>query len=165
MVSWSVLETRISRGLKVKAEIFFIFGFDSIGNSVLIRKLEFKICSKRISKNVEPDLDNSNSDDNNGTQLIAPSYFLLEMLTSMTLYVEAASQNTCWSVSTTHYLPTNENPFKKHAIALKPLVNVSIYYKLIKDVREHWRSFSEFTGIKKEMHLIWNESREGMGQD
>ena len=84
-----------SRSLKDKAEIFFIFDFDGIGNNVLIWKQEFKLFSERISKEVELDLEESNSDDDNGTELTAPSYFLLEISTSMTLYAEAASRNTC----------------------------------------------------------------------
>jgi hypothetical protein len=67
--------------------------------------------------------------------------------------------------STTYYLPSDRKPFKKAAIASKPLVNVFVLYNSVKDVREEWRSFSEFTGIRKEMHLIWDESREGRTQD
>jgi hypothetical protein len=33
----------------------------------------------------------------NSKELITPSYLVLEMSTSMALYVEVASQNTCWS--------------------------------------------------------------------
>jgi hypothetical protein len=83
-----------SRILKEKAEIFFVFGFDGVGQSVLIRKPKFKLFSERISKNVEPDSEDSNSNDDNGTELVCPSYFLLEMSTLMTLYAEAASRNT-----------------------------------------------------------------------
>jgi hypothetical protein len=114
------------RSLTEKAEIFFVFGFDGSGQSVLIKKPEFKLLSERISKNVEPDSEDSDSDDDNGTELVCPSYFLLEMSTSMTLYAEAASRNTCWSASTTHYLPNDGKPFKKVVIASKPLVNVSV---------------------------------------
>jgi hypothetical protein len=153
------------RSLTKKAEIFFVFGFDGSGQSVLIKKLEFKLLSERISKNVEPDSEDSNSDDDNGTELVCPSYFLLEMSTSMTLYSEVASRNTYWSASTTHYLPSDGKPFKKAAIASKPLVNVSVLYNSVKDVREEWRSFSQFTGIRKEMHPVWDESREGRTQD
>jgi hypothetical protein len=153
------------RSLTEKAEIFFVFGFDGSGQSVLIKKPEFKLLSERISKNVEPDSEDSDSDDDNGTELVCPSYFLLEMSTSMTLYAEAASRNTCWSASTTHYLPSDGKPFKKAAIASKPLVNVSVLYNSVKDVREEWRSFSQFTGIRKEMHPVWDESREGRTQD
>jgi hypothetical protein len=130
------------RSLIEKAEIFFVFGFDGSGQSVLIKKPEFKLLSEWISKNVEPDSEDSNSDDDNGTELVCPSYFLLEMSTSMTLYAEAASRNTYWSASTTHYLPNDGKPFKKAAIASKPLVNVSVLYNSVKDVREEWRSFS-----------------------
>jgi hypothetical protein len=83
------------RSLTEKAEIFFVFGFNSSGQSVLIKKPEFKLLSERISKNVEPDSEDSDSDDDNGTELVCPSYFLLKMSTSMTLYAEAASRNTC----------------------------------------------------------------------
>jgi hypothetical protein len=83
--------TAFSRSLKEKAEIFFVFGFDGTGNSVLIWKPEFKLFSDWISKNVELDSEDSDSDDNNGAELIAPSYFLLEMSTLMTLYAKAAS--------------------------------------------------------------------------
>jgi hypothetical protein len=154
-----------SRSLKEKAEIFFVFGFDGAGQNVLIWKPEFKLFSERISKNVEPDSEGSDSDDDNGTELVCPSYFLLEMSTSMTLYAEAASRNTCWSANTTYYLPSDGKPFKKAAIASKPLVNVSILYNSMKDVREEWRSFSEFTGIRKEMYPVWDESQEGRTQD
>jgi hypothetical protein len=64
-------------------------------------------------------------------------------------------------VSTIHYLPSDGKLFKKAAIASKPLVNVSILYNSMKDVREEWRSFSEFMGIRKEMHPVWDKSREG----
>jgi hypothetical protein len=47
--------------------------------------------SEKISKNVEVDSDDYDSDDKNSKQPIAPSYLLLEMLTLMTLYVKAAS--------------------------------------------------------------------------
>jgi hypothetical protein len=148
------------RSLTEKAEIFFVFGFDGSGQSVLIKKPEFKLLSERISKNVEPDLEDSDSDDNNGTELVCPSYFLLEISTSMMLYTEAASRNTCWSASTMHYLPSDGKPFKKAAIASKPLVNVSVLYNSVKDVREEWRSFSQFTGIQKEIQPVWDKSRE-----
>jgi hypothetical protein len=55
------------RSLTEKAEIFFVFGFDGSGHSVLIKKPEFKLLSEWISKNVEPDSDDSDSDDDNGT--------------------------------------------------------------------------------------------------
>ena len=125
-----------SRSLKEKVEIFFVFGFDGVGNNVLIQKQEFKLFSDRILKNVELDSEESDSDDDNGTKLIAQSYFLLEMSTSMTLYIEAASRNTCWSATTIYYLPSDGKPFKKAAIASKPLVNVSIMYNSVKDIRE-----------------------------
>jgi hypothetical protein len=153
------------RSLTEKAEIFFVFGFDGSGQSVLIKKPKFKLLSERISKNVEPDSENSDSDDDNSIELVCPSYFLLEMSTSMMLYAKAASRNTCWSASTTHYLPSDGKPFKKAAIASKPLVNVSILYNSVKDVKEECRSFSQFTGIRKEMHPVWDESREGRTQD
>jgi hypothetical protein len=124
------------RSLTEKVEIFFVFGFDGSGHSVLIKKPEFKLLSERISKNVEPDSQDSDSDDDNGTELVCPCYFLLEMSTSMTLYAEAASRNTCWSASTMHYLPSDGKPFKKAAIASKPLMNVSILYNSVKDVKE-----------------------------
>jgi hypothetical protein len=104
------------RSLTEKAEIFFVYGFDGSGHNVLIKKPEFKLLSERISKNVELDSDDSDSDDDNGTKLVCPCYFLLEMSTLMTLYAEAASRNTCWSASTTHYLPSDGKPFKKAAI-------------------------------------------------
>ena len=150
--------TTFSRSLKEKAEIFFVFGFDSAGNSVLIWKQEFKKLSERISKDVELDFEESDSNDDSKTKLMAPSYFLLEMSTSMTLYAEANSKNTCWSVTTIHYHPSDGKPFKKVAHASKPLVNVSILYNSMKDSREEWRAFSEFTGIRKEMHPMWDES-------
>jgi hypothetical protein len=53
------------RSLTEKAEIFFVFGFDGSGHSVLIKKLEFKLLSERISKNVEPDSGDSDSNDDN----------------------------------------------------------------------------------------------------
>jgi hypothetical protein len=37
--------------------------------------------------------------------------------------------------------------------------------RLVKDVREEWKLFSEFTGIRKEIHPVWDESREGRTQD
>jgi hypothetical protein len=128
---------------------------------VHIRKPEFKLFNERISKNVEPNSNDSDSDDDSGTELVCPCYFLLEMSTSMMLYAEAASRNTCWLESTTHYLSNDGKQFKKAAIASEPLVNVSVMYNSVKNVREEWRSFSEFTGIRKEMHPVWEESREG----
>jgi hypothetical protein len=103
---------------------------------------------------VKPNSEDFDSDDDIGTQLIAPSYFLPEMSTSMTLYAEAASRNTCWSASTTHYLPSGGKLFKKVVIASKPLVNVSVLYNSVKDIREECMSFSEFTGIQKEIHHV-----------
>ena len=125
-----------SRSLKEKAEIFFVFSFNGAGSSVLIRKQEFKLFSNRILKNVKLDSKESDSNDNNGEGLIVPSYFFLEMSTLMALYAKATSRNICWSATTMHYLLSDEKPFKKAAIALKPLVNVSILYNLIMEVRE-----------------------------
>jgi hypothetical protein len=63
-----------SKGLKGKPKIFFIFGFDGIGNSVLIRKQELKMFSNRILKTDVVEEDKSDKEDENPTQFITPSY-------------------------------------------------------------------------------------------
>jgi hypothetical protein len=121
-----------SKGLKGKPEIF-VFGFDGAGTSILIRK-ELKMFSNRISKTNVAEEDESDEEDENSIHLITPSYLLLKMSTSMTLYAKATSQKTCWSSSTNHYLPSDGESIKKHAIASKSLVNVSVLHNLVKDV-------------------------------
>ena len=81
----------LSRSLKEKVEIFFVFGFDSAGQSMHIWKAKFKLFSERIFKNVELGLEDFDLDDDNGIELVCPNYFLLEVSTSMMLYTEVAS--------------------------------------------------------------------------
>ena len=91
------IPTPFWRGMKEKVEIFFVFGFDGAGNSVHIRKLEFKSLSERITKDEDPDFEEADDDDDDdgGPKLLAPNYFLLDMKTAMTLYQQANAQNTC----------------------------------------------------------------------
>lgn len=153
-------------GMKEKVEIFFVFGFDSTGNSVYVRKQEFKSLSERISKDEDPDFGGANDDDDEGgPKLQAPSYLLLDFQSALLLYAQANAQKSWYESSSTYYLPSDGKPFKKAAVASKPLVSVSVLYNRPRHARDEWRTFSEFTGIRSALQTVWEEDREGSSQD
>jgi hypothetical protein len=44
-------------------------------------------------------------------------------------------------------------------------MNESLLYNLVKVVGEEWRSFSEFTGNRRELHPMWDQKCESKSQD
>ena len=67
-------------------------------------------------------------------------------------------QSRVWSVHQTLYLLSTERSFKKSVVDSRPVIHLTVYYPSAVDKREKFQTFSEFSGIKKELDPVWDES-------
>ena len=56
------------------------------------------------------------------------------------------------------YLPSTERNFRKSMMDPRPVVHLTVYCPSAIDQREEFQTFLEFSGIKKELNLVWDES-------
>ena len=63
------------------------------------------------------------------------------------------------------YLPSTEQSFRKSVMDPRPVVHLIYYYPTVVDQQEEFHTFSEFSGIKKELDPCWNESLKAPSKD
>ena len=63
------------------------------------------------------------------------------------------------------YLPSTERCFRKSVMDPRPIVHLIHYYPTAVDQREEFHTFSEFSGIKKELDPCWDESVKAPSED
>ena len=63
------------------------------------------------------------------------------------------------------YLPSTKRSFRKSVMDPRPVVHLIHYYPIAVDQREEFHTFSEFSGIKKELDPCWDESLKAPSED
>ena len=77
----------------------------------------------------------------------------------------ANSQTRVWSAHRTLYLPSAERNFRKSMMDPRPVVHLTVCYPSAVDQREEFQTFSEFSGIKKELEPVWDEALKSPSED
>ena len=77
----------------------------------------------------------------------------------------ANSQIRVWSPHRTMYLPSTERCFRKSVMDPRHVVHLIHCYPTAVDQREEFHTFSEFSGIKKELDSCWDESVKAPSED
>ena len=98
--------------------------------------------------------------------LLAPTIFVCDSAGTVNVQAFAAnSQSRVWSAHRTLYLPSAERNFRKSTMDPRPVVHLTICYPSAVDQREEFQTFSEFSGIKKELEPVWNEALKPPSED
>ena len=63
------------------------------------------------------------------------------------------------------YLPSTKRSFRKSVMDPRPVVHLIHCYPTAVDQREEFHTFSEFSGIKKELDPCWDESLKAPSED
>ena len=140
-----------------KLEILVVFSYDTQGESLYVRPSDVVSLNARILK--EDDSQNENVFNQPRRVLLAPAIFICDNVGSVNVQRFAAnSQTRVWSAHRTMYLPSTERSFRKSVMDPRPIVYLIHYYPTAVDQWEEFHTFSEFSGIKKELDPCWDES-------
>ena len=140
-----------------KLEVVVIFSYDTHGESLYVRPADVVSVNVRILR----------EDDNQGEDtyspprrvLKAPVIFICDSAGSVNVQAFAVnSQTRVWSAHRTMYLPSTERCFQKLVMDPCPIVHLIHCYPTAVDQQEEFHTFSEFSGIKKELDPCWDES-------
>ena len=147
-----------------KPEIVVVFSYDTQRESLYVRPSDVVSLNARILRE-----DNS-QDENVFNQprrvLLAPAIFICDSAGSMNVQGFAEnSQTRVWSAHRTMYLPSTERSFRKSVMDPRPVVHLIHCYPTAEDQREEFHTFSEFSGIKKELDPCWDESLKAPSED
>ena len=147
-----------------KPEIVVIFYYDTQGESLYVRPMDVVSLNARILK----EDDNQDEDVFNQPRrvLLAPAIFICDSAGFVNVQVFAAnSQTWVWSAHRTMYLPSTERSFRKSVMDPRPVIHLIHCYPTAMDQREEFQTFSEFSGIKKELDPCWDESLKAPSKD
>ena len=98
--------------------------------------------------------------------LLAPTVFVCDSAGTVNVQAFAAnSQTRVWSAHRTLYLPSAERNFRKSVMDPRPVVHLMVYYPSTVDQQEEFQTFSEFSGIKKELEPVWDEALKPPSED
>ena len=147
-----------------KPEIVVVFSYDTQGKSLYVWPSDVVSLDARILRE-----DNSQDEDvfnQLRKVLLAPAIFICDSAGSINIQAFAAnSQTRVWSAHHTMYLPSTERSFKKLVMDPRPVVHFIHYYPTAVDQREEFHTFSEFSGIKKELDPCSDESLKAPSKD
>ena len=135
-----------------KPKIVVIFSYDTQGESLYVRPLDVVSLKARIMReddNQEEDIFNLPK-----RVLLAPIIFICNSDGSVNVQAFAAnSQTWVWSTYRTMYLLSTKRSFRKSVMDPRPVVHLILCYPTAVDQREEFHTFSEFSGIKKELDI------------
>ena len=147
-----------------KPKVVVIFSYDTSGESLYVQShdvLSVNACILREEDNQEGDTYNPTR-----RVLLAPVIFIYDSAGSVNVQAFAASSQTrIWSAHCTIYLPSTERSFRKLVMDPRPVVHLIHCYPTAVDRREEFHTFSEFSGIKKELDPCWDESLKASSED
>ena len=147
-----------------KPEIVVVFSYNTQGKSLYVRPSDVVSLNARIPR--EDDSQDEDVFNQPRRVLLAPAIFICNSAGSMNVQAFAAnSQTRVWSAHHTMYLPSTERSFKKLVMDPRPVVHLIHYYPIAMDQREEFHTFSEFSGIKKELDPCWDESLKAPSED
>ena len=147
-----------------KPEVVVIFSYDTHGESLYVRPADVVSVNVRILR----------EDDDRGEDAYSPPRRVLKALvlficdSAGSVNVQAFavnSQTRVWSAQLTTYLPSTERCFRKSVMDPRPVVHLIHCYPTAVDQREEFHTFSEFSGIKKELDPCWDESVKAPSED
>ena len=147
-----------------KPEVVVIFSYDTHGESLYVRPADVVSVNARILR----------EDDDQGEDaysplrrvLKAPVLFICDSAGSVNVQAFAAnSQTRVWSAHRMTYLPSTERCFRKSVMDPCPVIHLIHCYPTAVDQREEFHTFSEFSGIKKELDPCWDESVKAPSED
>ena len=91
--------------------------------------------------------------------MLAPTVFICDNAGTMNVQAFAAnSQSRVWSAHRTLYLPSTGRNFRKSMMDPRPIVHLTVCHPSAIDQREEFQTFLEFSGIKKELDPVSDES-------
>ena len=98
--------------------------------------------------------------------LLAPTVFVCDSVGAVNVQAFVAnSQSRVWLAHKTLYLPSMERNFRKSVMDPRPVIYLTVCYPSEVDQREEFLTFSKFSGIKKELDPVWDESLKPPSED
>ena len=147
-----------------KPEIVVVFSYDTQGESLYVWPSDVVSLNARILR--EDDSQDEDVFNQPRRVLLAPAIFICDSAGSVNVQGFAAnSQTRVWSAHRTMYLPSTERSFRKSVMDPRPVVHLIHCYPTVVDQREEFHTFSEFSGIKKELDPCWDESLKAPSKD
>lgn len=149
-------------------ELFFIFAYDTTGESCLITKKQIATISERMKQNVDVDDEDEDFDDDmpgHEVKVVVPHFWICDQDTRNLVATHSNLKQVPFSQHSLSYLPTGKGGFRNGPLDSRPLVTVSIIMNRVSDMREKWKEFSKFTGIKKPLDPVWDDKARGVGED
>ena len=147
-----------------KLEVVVIFSYNIQGESLYVQLRAVFVVNARILWKEE----NRDEDayDPPRRVLLAPAVFVCDSAGNVNVQAFAAnSQSWVWSAHRNLYLPNTERNFRKSMMDPRPVVHLTVCYPSAIDQQEEFQTFSEFSGIKKELDPVWDESLKPPSED
>ena len=140
-----------------KPEVVVIFSYDTHGESLYVRPADVVCVNVHILR--EDDDQGEDTYSPPRRVLKAPVIFICDSAGRMNVQASAANlQTRVWLAHQTMYLPSTERCFQKSVMDPHPVVHLIHCYPTAVDQREEFDTFSEFSGMKKELDPCWDES-------
>ena len=133
-----------------KPKVVVIFLYDTHGESLYVRPADVISVNARILREEE----DQEEDTYNPPRRVLKALviFICDSARSVNVQAFAAnSQTRVWSAHRTMYLLSTERSFRKSVMDPRPVVHLIHCYPTVVDQREEFQTFSEFSGIKKEL--------------
>ena len=147
-----------------KPEVVVIFSYDTHGDSLYVWLADVVSVNVQILR--EDDDQGEDAYSPPRRVLKAPVFFICDSAGSVNVQAFAMnSQTRVWSAHRTTYLPSTERCFRKSVMDPRPVVHLIHCYPTAVDQREEFHTFSEFSGIKKELNPCWDESVKAPSKD
>ena len=136
-----------------KPEVVVIFSYDTHGESLYVRLGDVSAVNARILR--EEENQDEDAYDPPRRVLLASTVFVYDSsgIVNVQAFV-ANSQSRVWSAHRTLYLPSAECNFRKSVMDPCPVVHLTVFDPSVVDQREEFQTFSEFSGIKKELEPV-----------
>ena len=148
----------------LKPDVVVIFSYDTHGESLYVRPADVVSVNARILR--EDDDQGEDAYSPSRRVLKAPVLFICDSAGSVNVQAFAAnSQTRVWFAYRTTYLPSTERCFRKSVMDPRPVVHLIYCYPTAVDHQEEFHTFSEFSGIKKELDPCWDESVKAPSED
>ena len=140
-----------------KPEVVVIFSYETHGESLYVRPADLLSVNARILKEEDDRGEDTYSPPRR--VLKAPVIFICNSAGCVNVPAFVAnSQIQVWLAHRTMSLPNIERCFWKSLMDPRPVVHLIHCYPTAVDQREEFQTFSEFSGIKKELDPCWDES-------
>ena len=147
-----------------KPEIVVVFSYDTQGESLYVRPSNVVSLNARILK--EDDSQDEDVFNQPRRVLLAPAIFICDSAGFVNVQgFTTNSQTRVWFAHCTMYLPSTGRSFRKSVMDPRPVVHLIHCYPRAMDQREEFHTFSEFSGIKKELDPYWDESLKAPFED